>query len=55
MLLLEYRDNVGHSNPHRVLAILLKRYWWDKMPLIARPIVKIVLYAIEINPIEGDF
>jgi hypothetical protein len=31
VLLLEYHDNVGHSNYRRVLAALLKRYWWDKM------------------------
>ena len=30
-LLLEYHDNAGHSNHRRVLATLLKRYWWDKI------------------------
>ena len=30
MLLLEYHDNDGLSNYRRVLATLLKRYWWDK-------------------------
>jgi hypothetical protein len=31
MLLFEYHDNCGHSNYRRVLASLLKRFWWDKM------------------------
>jgi hypothetical protein len=31
ILLFEYHDNCGHSNYRRVLASLLKRFWWDKM------------------------
>jgi hypothetical protein len=30
-LLVEYHDNVGHPNYRRLMASLLKRYWWDKM------------------------
>ncbi len=32
-LLFEYHDNVGHPNYSRLMASLLKRYWWDKMTL----------------------
>jgi hypothetical protein len=32
-LLIEYHDNVGHSYYRRLMASLLKRYWWDKMIL----------------------
>ncbi len=52
ILLFEYHDHVGHSNHRRVLSTLFKRYWWDKWLLIAKPTVKIVFYAIELNPIE---
>ena len=30
-LLVEYHDNVGHPNYRRLMASLLKRFWWDKM------------------------
>jgi len=30
-LLVEYHDNVGHPNYHRLMALLLKRFRWDKM------------------------
>ena len=30
-LLVEYHDNAGHPNYRRLLASLLKRFWWDKM------------------------
>ena len=32
-LLFEYYDNDGHHNYRRLIASLLKRYWWDKMTL----------------------
>jgi hypothetical protein len=32
-LLFEYHDNVGHPSYRRLMASLLKRYWWDKMTL----------------------
>ena len=32
-LLFEYHDNVGHPNYCRLIASLLKRFWWDKMIL----------------------
>jgi hypothetical protein len=32
-LLFEYHDNVGHPNYRRLMASLLKLYWWDKMTL----------------------
>ena len=31
LLLTEYHDNVGHPNWRRLLAILLKRFWWERM------------------------
>jgi len=31
VLLLVYHDNAGQSNHRRVLSILLKLYWWDKL------------------------
>ena len=30
-LLIEYQNNGGHPNYRRLMASLLKRYWWDKM------------------------
>jgi hypothetical protein len=30
-LLLKYHDNVGYPNYRRLMASLLKRFWWDKM------------------------
>jgi hypothetical protein len=33
VLLIEYHDNVGHPNDRRLMASLLKRYWWDTMTL----------------------
>ena len=32
-LLFEYHDNAGHPNYRRLMASLLKRFWWDKMTL----------------------
>jgi len=32
-LLIEYHDNAGHPNCRRLMASLLKRYWWDKIIL----------------------
>jgi hypothetical protein len=32
-LLFEYHDTAGHPNYRRLMASLLKRYWWDKMTL----------------------
>ncbi len=29
-LLIEYDDNDGHSNYRRLMASLLRRFWWDK-------------------------
>ncbi len=31
LLLAEYRDNAGHPNRRRLLATLLKRFWWERM------------------------
>ncbi len=32
-LLIEYHENVGHSNHRRLLACILQRFfYWDKMP-----------------------
>ena len=31
LLLTEYHDNVGHPNWRRLLANLLKRFWWERM------------------------
>ena len=30
-LLAEYHDNAGHPSYRRLMASLLKRFWWDKM------------------------
>jgi hypothetical protein len=30
-LLVEYHDNASYPNYRRLLASLLKRFWWDKM------------------------
>ena len=30
-LLVEYHDNDGHPNYRRLMASLLKQFWWDKM------------------------
>ncbi len=30
-LLIEYHDNASHPNYRRLMASLLKRFWWDKM------------------------
>ena len=30
-LVFEYPDNASHPNYRRLMASLLKRYWWDKM------------------------
>ncbi len=30
-LVIEYHDNVGHPNYRRLMALLLKRFRWDKM------------------------
>jgi hypothetical protein len=32
-LLFEYHDNVGHPYCRRLMASLLKRYWWDEITL----------------------
>jgi hypothetical protein len=32
-LLFEYSDNTGHPNYRRLMASLLKRFWWDEMAL----------------------
>jgi hypothetical protein len=31
-LLVQYHDNVGHPNYRRLMASLLKHFWWVKMP-----------------------
>jgi hypothetical protein len=31
LLLTKYHDNVGHPNRRRLLATLLKRFWWEQM------------------------
>jgi hypothetical protein len=31
LLLPEYHDNDGHPNWRRLLATLLKRFWWERM------------------------
>jgi hypothetical protein len=31
LLLIEYHDNVGHLNWHRLLATLLNIFWWERM------------------------
>ena len=30
-LLFEYHDNASHPNYRRLMASLLKRFWWDRM------------------------
>ncbi len=30
-LQIEYQDNVGHPNYHRLIALLLRRFRWEKM------------------------
>ncbi len=31
LLLTEFHDNVGHPNRRRILANLLKHFWWERM------------------------
>jgi len=35
-LLVKYPDNVGHPNYRRLMASLLKRFWWDNMTFDCR-------------------
>ncbi len=49
-LLLEYHDNAGHSNHCRVLATLLKRYWWDKMAFDCKAYCQNCIVCNRANP-----
>jgi len=53
VLLFEYHNNACHSNYRRVLAALLKRYWWDKMAFDCKAYCYFTFYVIDLNPIEG--
>jgi hypothetical protein len=46
----EYHDNVGHPNWGRLLANLLKRFWWERMSFDCKSTAEIVLFAIVRNP-----
>jgi hypothetical protein len=35
-LLVEYQDNAGHPNYRRLMASLLKRFWWDKITFVCK-------------------
>ena len=45
-LLFKYHDNTGHPNYRRLMASLLKRYWWEKND-IGLEIVLSTLYDMQ--------
>jgi len=52
LLLADYHDNNGHPNWRRLLATLLKRFWWERMFFIAKLIALTVLFAIKLSLVD---